>query len=217
MKKPTMSSQVLAAIAAALACTTASAQLTLPIERPQLKTGDSWVYRNVDNWTRNETSRSAITFVGAENDQWQFRSQRLPDAQPSTFTVNTDYQPCRSMRNSSTAVCAGMTRFPLTEGWKHAYKELPWPNGQGHSSAECVGHGIETVEVPAGKFEAYRIQCKGYWTRIFEGSSSGRFEETTWYAPAVKRSVRHEYNSFGRNGQPDAKNLSELVEFKPAP
>lgn len=217
MKKPTMSSQVLAAIAAALACTTASAQLALPVDRPELKPGDSWTYRVLDNWTKKETRRYTMEFAVEENERWIFRSQRHTDGQTSTLMFNKDLQPCRTLNGANGPVCGGTMKFPMTEDGKHSFKELPWSNGKGHYSADCEVKGIETVEVPAGKFEAVKVACKGFWTRLFDGSNNGRFDQTVWYAPSIRQQVRSEYNDLYANGQPNVKNLTELVEFKPAP
>lgn len=199
------------------AVTTWASPLTLPVAAPALKVGESWTYRSVDNWTKQETGQELITFVAQENDQWIFRRQALPNGELSTFILDKNHNSCRSLQNSSTVVCGGPFRFPFAEGWKHAFKDVPWRNGRGVDSADCELKGQEQVEVPAGKFETLKIHCKGFWTRVLEGSGSGRFEIWLWYAPVVKRSVRSEVNDFRSNGQPNDKRLTELVEYKPAP
>ena len=201
----------------ATALGTAVAQTTLPIERPSHKAGDAWTYRNVDNWTGKETGRSTSTFSGMEGENWVFRNEDLTNQKQTTAVFNPDWQPCRSMRGSQTPVCTGTFKFPMGEGSRHTFKGLPWSNGDGHYDATCEGKGLETVQTPAGAFEAFKVQCKGHWTRVFNGSSQGRYEETSWYAPSARRMVRSEFNTWRTNGQPDAKSLIELVEFKPAP
>ena len=200
-----------------LACTAASAQLAMPVERPELKPGDTWTYRVLDNWTKKETNRYTMVYATEENERWMFRWQGLTDGKTSTLMFNKDLQACRTLKESSNLTCGGNLKFPLTAGGKHRYNELPWGNGNGHNSADCEVKGIEAVEVPAGKFEAVKVTCKGFWTRLFEGSGSGRFDETWWYSPSIKRLVKLEYNDLYSNGQPNVRNLTELVEFKPAP
>lgn len=217
MKKNSLKRNRIASAIMSLACTVASAQLAMPVERPELKPGDTWTYRVLDNWTKKETNRYTMVYATEENERWMFRWQGLTDGKTSTLMFNKDLQPCRTLRNSNSPVCGGTMKFPLTEAGKHSFKELPWSNGNGHYSADCEVKGIETVEVPAGKFEAVKIACKGFWTRLFEGSSSGRFDQTVWYAPSIRQQVKNEYNDLYSNGQPNVRNLTELVEFKPAP
>ena len=168
-------------------------------------------------WTGKETGRNTSTFSGMEGENWVFRHENLATKEQSTAVFNPDWQPCRSMRGSQTPVCAGNFKFPLNEGYRHTFKGLPWRNGDGHYDAACEGKGLEAVQTPAGAFEAFKVQCQGHWTRVFNGSAQGRYEETNWYAPSVKRIVRGEFNSWRANGQADAKTLTELVAFKPAP
>lgn len=207
----------LAALFLAATLGSAIAQATLPMERPSFKAGDTWTYRSVDNWTGKETGRNTSTFGGMEGENWVFRNEDLSTHEKVTRVLNQDLQPCRSMRDSQALVCAGSFKFPMGEDYRHAFKGLPWTNGDGRFDAECEGKGLETVQTPAGPFEAFKVQCKGTWTRVFNGNAQGRYEETAWYAPSVKRPVRHEFNTWRANGQPDTKNLSELVEFKLAP
>lgn len=217
MKRNPWNRNWIACATMSLACAAASAQLTMPVERPELKPGDTWTFRVIDNWTKKETNRYTMVYATEENERWMFRWQGLTDGKTSTLMYNKDFQPCRTLRNSTSPVCGGTMNFPMTEGGKHSFKELPWSNGNGHYSADCEVKGVETVEVLAGKFEAVKIACKGFWTRLFEGSSSGRFDQTVWYAPSIRQQVKSEYNDLYSNGQPNVRNVTELVEFKPAP
>lgn len=201
----------------ASAVATASAQAALPIERPSHKAGDAWTYRTVDNWTGKETSRSTSTFSTAEGENWVLRNENLSSKELTTVVFSQDWQPCRSLRGSQAPVCAGNIKFPLGEGYRHAFKGLPWTNGEGYYDASCEGKGLETVKTPAGDFEAFKVHCKGHWTRTINGNAQGRYEEINWYAASARRMVRGEFNTWRPNGQPDAKNLTELVEFTPAP
>jgi len=195
----------------------ALAQGMTPIERPTLKIGDSWTYRNLDGWNNKETSRSLSTLVSFENDFAIFRSKNLNSGAESTDTVNADLQPCRSMQNDTTIICAGAFKFPLATGYKQGIKKLPAGNGQSYFDGDCEGQGMEKVNVPAGEFDAYRIECKGFWTRVFGGSGSGGFKQTLWYAPAIRNQVKSTYEDRNPNGSANNKLIRELVEYKLAP
>lgn len=67
VKKNSLKRNRIASAIMSLACTVASAQLAMPVERPELKPGDTWTYRVLDNWTKKETNRYAM---------WCMRSKR---------------------------------------------------------------------------------------------------------------------------------------------
>lgn len=208
----------LAAIAGGcLLAGTAAAQDMAPIERPVLKVGDSWTYRTLDGWNNNEIRRTLYTLAALEGAQSITREKDLATEKESTITNNADLQPCRSMQNDTTVVCAGAYRFPFTAGYKHSYRKLPTSSGRSYFDADCEGKGMEKVKVPAGEFDAFRIDCKGRWTLVFGGNASGNFQQTLWYAPAVRNQVRSTFEDRLPNGSPNTKLITELVEHKPAP
>jgi hypothetical protein len=187
-----------------------------PVSRPALQQGEVWIYRTIDLWTNKETSRYESVFASEENGHLVFRNKNLNSGKVSTVYMSLDQQPCRTMQGSSEMVCTGAMRFPLVrpgESW--SYQKLPFPNGQGYFDAECTLTGTESIEVPAGTFDAIRIDCKGSWTRVSDGSRSGRFEERLWYAPVLKRFVRNDFLTFLTTGHPDSRDRTELVEYRP--
>lgn len=48
---------------------------------------------------------------------------------------------------------AGQTR---NWSYKHDYKDLPWPNGEGRASASCQVKGEEKIIVAAGGYDTVR-------------------------------------------------------------
>ena len=98
-------------------------------------------------------------------------------------------------------------------GNKHSYDKLPWTSGLGHDSADCEVKGDEKLTVPAGTYDTIRTTCSGYYNRVIEGTWSGRFNQTVWYAPAIGRVVKTEYFSFRSSGTAFDKNQSVLTEF----
>lgn len=98
-------------------------------------------------------------------------------------------------------------------GDKYDFKELPWTNGNGHYSESCAVTGSEAVTVPAGTFQTLKIECDGTWTRVFEGSGSGKVTETLWYSPKVNRLVKSAYDDRNAAGKLENRSITELVEF----
>lgn len=214
--RPAMS-WLAACVASPLLAGAAWAQDMAPIERPVLKTGDSWTFRTLDGWTNTETSRSLYTLATFENNLNVSRVKNLGNGEESTVSANADWQPCRSMQNDTTVICAGPLKFPLAAGYKHSYRKLPLGRGVVYADGDCEGRGMEKVKVPAGEFDAYRIECKGFWNLVVGGNASGTFQQTLWYAPAVRNQIRLVFEDRRPNGQPNNKIITELVEHKPAP
>lgn len=208
---------LVAALFAALGQTTTLAQDALPIERPTIKLGDSWTTRSLDGWNNSETSQTTFTVAGIEEGRIILRSQSMPTGETQTLTYTPDWQVCRSMQNSTELVCDGVFKFPLTASYRHTINKLPSSSGATFYDAECEGKGMEKVRVPAGEFDAFKVECKGRWTQVFGGARSGQYDDTSWYAPSVRNRVKQVFNTRRSNGTPSAKLVVEMTEFKPAP
>lgn len=81
-------------------------------------------------------------------------------------------------------------KFPLTLGahWRQGYtgftafNNLVWDG-----EANCRVEALEAVRVPAGEFEAFRIECQDKW---MVGPKNGYTHTTRWYAPAAETIVK---------------------------
>lgn len=176
--------------------------------RPHVSVGDSWlfaVYYAVPSTTPNRTwtitSVSPDRLVGTENGE------------PLTLTgeLNVVDSPRQSESNPR------MLSFPLKVGkrWQFKSEWLFKPkSSRGTIAMDVVVVGNETVDVPAGKFEAFRLEATGE----LGGSSpsntfyAGQTTTTYWYSPvakAVVKSVHH--NPY------QGTTTVELVSFKARP
>lgn len=98
--------------------------------------------------------------------------------------------------------------WPLAVGKQWDF-EADWtrPDGTtGVSEQKAQVVAFEDVTVPAGRFKAYRIEYRGYF-RSSRGTT-GRQDDTYWYAPEVKANVKHIRSS----GRPVS--MTELVSHK---
>lgn len=188
----------------------------LPIERPTLQRGDRWVYRNIDELTGRETSRFESVFSHSEGERLIFRNRNLTGPENASTVYQTlDQQSCRRMQGSEQEVCGGIMRMPINAiGERWSFSKLPWRNGKGYFDADCEAKATEDLKTEAGTFATLRIECKGYWTRVFDGSGTGRYEETMWFGPAAKRFVKLELRTWSRNGLPETHTTTELVELQ---
>ena len=193
----------------------ANAQVQFPVEKPVPKVGDVWKYQRIDLWTGRVDETFENELVAVEADQFVIRNKNSAASQPETIRMTADLSPCRNMMNSEQMVCVGPYRFPMQRGQKTEYEKQPYSlNGEGHSAANCLAMAEEKVTVPAGTFDTVRVECKGFWTRLFNGRFTGSFAYTDWYAPKVNAYVKRQYSD-NLNGSPYNKRQFELVEFIP--
>lgn len=89
-------------------------------------------------------------------------------------------------------------RFPMTAGSKWE-GDWEWTRNKGNLFGSHVMHwkvvAEETVEVPAGKIHALKIEGNGWVKDRSTINSVGgdiRSTETFWYAPSVKRIVKYQ-------------------------
>ncbi|MDR3629958.1 MAG: hypothetical protein P4L42_06455 [Desulfocapsaceae bacterium] len=213
------------------------------LDQPLLKVGDTWVYRNTiekgtNGWnqTHDEVSVSRIT-----SSTIYYTSKPNGSSQPAKESISgADWSRVRNVNGKETVVNKPLS-FPLSPGktWEiqyteqepnKAYKVETWDN-------KYTVIGFEMIEVPAGKFNALKIESEGQWTAelapaqtVVQGAQSvqnsttmitqvqkttsstvtGRTYKAFWYAPDVK-SVEEYYNS---NGVRSERFTSELESFK---
>ena len=69
--------------------------------------------------------------------------------------------------------------------------------------------GKERVTVPAGTFEAYRIEARGFNMQL-----GARIVRTIWVAPGINPDIAHDYKVTLRNGQTDEWTRTELTQLQ---
>jgi len=77
--------------------------------------------------------------------------------------------------------------------------------------------GREKVSVPAGDFDAVRVEVDANRTPIGVTAIAvepARIEHLLWYAPAVKRIVKHQRSVFSGNSRLLDRDLVELVKYQ---
>jgi hypothetical protein len=88
-----------------------------------------------------------------------------------------------------------------------------------HVDVEGRVSGIETVKVPAGEFQAYRVEYKGKSMAVGRPGVE-RVSMISWYVPELHTMVAYEREST-LNGRLDVREREELTSFSlinpPAP
>ena len=163
----------------------ASPALAQKADRPEVKVGDEWQFMNYTvvpiqkpNLVWVITSVTPTGIAGTSNGK------------PLTLTpdLNIIESPTRKFsdrRNLS---------FPLEIGksWTYSthieFKDL---GGAQRQDAGVTVAAYEKVTVPAGQFDAFRIEAKGkFGQQSAAGAGAREFTETTWYAPSARAVVK---------------------------
>jgi hypothetical protein len=223
---------------------------TQTVNAPAVKAGDVWTYRSTTekgpagwNQTRDDTT---VTRVTASSIYFTVKPSGSTQAPKELFS-GIDWSRSRDVNGKDTIVNRPLS-FPLTAGksWEIHYSELH-PN-KAHRSEEITNKytvvGFESVEVPAGKFNAIKIEAEGQWTAQLEPTQtvvqgmqsnaagtvmttdaqktsdvtgSGRTYKAFWYVPEVGRWVKSVEEYYGSNGVRNERYTGELESFKRAP
>jgi hypothetical protein len=199
---------LLAACAAPLPAGNAPAS----VNAPQLPVGKSWTYQVRDGYNRG-LMRTVRYSVASVHDGTV--TLRVDDAQAgvaSRATETATEEPVQALSPRSLSPVNYIPaypayEFPLTVGrsWKRDYA-IAQPGGK-PVPAQVRGRvaGWERIKVPAGEFDALRIERASYLDDEEFWRWGTRAYETDWYAPALGRFVRHEERTefYTKNGRGD--------------
>ncbi len=175
--------------------------------RPNVKVGDQWMFVLRSNlfaklFTKLEyawvvTSVSLTKIEGTENGK------------PLVLTPDLNIIVSPQEKNSDDR----LLNFPLKVGKQWSYgndyvlDDISWGHLDGHNEVRVAVLGYEKVRVPAGEFDAFKLEAKGNWVSP-QASIPGESDVTYWYAPAVRAIVKKE-----RQASHMPTYTTELVEF----
>ena len=158
-------------VVAALAALPAIAQAP-SADKPTLAAGDSWTYRQVTDgketlWTRR------VVGVGADGGA----DMQIGDR---AFKVDASLNVLDARGPEYTRE---LYRFPMRVGaeWTSSNKAFLQYVMDQHNRFRVVAY--ETLTVPAGTFDCYRVE--GASTITYKASFSREIKETYWYCPKV--------------------------------
>lgn len=178
-------------------------------EPPTIKVGDRWRSEQSDSRTgvkeadfdRKVTSVSASQIEGTENS--------------GKFVWTIDLNVIESSTRVIFSGDAKELNFPLEIGKKWDFKyttatKLNPSKLTGRLQFEANVTAYEKVKVPAGEFDAFRIEYKGFWYNGTDGRS-GSMKMTNWYAPAARSVVKTQFGDGYNNW------VRQLTEFQLEP
>jgi hypothetical protein len=208
LRKPVMAVALLALIGQARA-ESALAEASAPVFLP----GEEWTFafsdrldpRNDRLYTQVVTSAptGGSTTLNVNNG----RALMVLDQNANVVSAGSEsYEPSD-----------GKLQFPLSVGksWSgtYIYKNGTW---EAHAERHAKVVGIEQITTPAGTFDTFRIEQSVGWTGEFGNKGAGHISETDWYAPAVGRIIKMDYQSRTANSAARTTHI-ELQSAKPAP
>ena len=192
-----------------LLCT---AQPLTRADRPELKVGDTWVVQNSDARTGEKRPELTLTVREVTSDNIVLETGT---GRRRTYTRDWNIIETKSGDTVTFSAKPYWTRyqFPLEVGKKwEAQWETTSTNQTIRWKGETQVEGVETVTVPAGTFQAFKLRFKGYYNgyqRVGTGSFTGVRNETAWYSPDAKRFVKIEFQD-----QSTGYNNAEVNELK---
>lgn len=204
-----MNRAVLALLLLALA-TPSAGQSDTRIVKPEIRAGDRWTYRGTNMITPGTHEyETRVSFIDAKvilmvstikNDGKEVDSSSTPELNFLTAHSGLMFRPH-----------SGLFRFPLRVGDQHEvrYEQLrPRVNTVESSTTGSVKVvGWESVEVPAGKFRAVKLELDSM-VKPLDGSRAFPRQLSVWYAPEVRRWVKLQGET------PRNKFSEELLDYK---
>jgi hypothetical protein len=169
----------------------------------QYKIGDSYSYRVIDLFTKIETSAYVNKVTQITEDQVVFSDGALVTDLLGNLIRNRDgrtYIGFQLFISEYTVGKKWTTRFRVTQ-----------PNGTtSDSDYEFKVVGREKVTMPAGTFDAFRVEGEG-WARGSFGSNSLKFNY--WTAPGIRRPLASEVYQRNMSGKILTNERTELTAF----
>ncbi len=179
----------------------------LPAAPPSV--GDSWTYRFSDMYGKSETYTVRITAASP--------SEVVDEARLGRTHQRSSFGPemaiiFRKLGNLTVReISPYLLHFGLKEG--EGWRKVEVFEGQPPFKARLAG--TESVQVPAGTFEAQKLVIEGLEYHSQRQNMSRSYTITAWYAPATRRFVKVSYVGQA-NGHlfPADKETLELTEYR---
>lgn len=175
-------------------------------DRPDYKVGDKWTYHRVDA-------------VADKTDEW---SREITEVGPGNhMVVRTESGSADQSDEAMNFAPAGpedarvLVKYPLKVGNSWTYSAITNPASLAREKGEVKVVAYESISVPAGTFDCYRIDAEA--TTAARAYKAQR-RWSRWYCPAIKWIGKQHletniFNPGGVNTRTDE--TSELTSFSP--
>ena len=181
--------------------------------------GDRWRYQMVDKWKNevvNNYSRQVSGFSGDGSIKLDGGAvEWTPEGALKMMRFSNGY-----LREFSPAekLLPSTLQVGFSEPVKHrlVWREADGRNGNEERDGTLKVLAREKVKVPAGEFEAWKVEFSGFATGINLSTSASyvsRFVNTLWYVPALRNYVVNDLEWRDQRGQLQFFERHELTSF----
>jgi hypothetical protein len=183
-------------------------------DKPDVHVGDRWSWQHINGLANEKdfTQIESIVEVSDNEIRTQLRVKGKYGSGIATYT--REWNPIDVVTAQYTPNLKEYA-FPFETGkkWDSSADKMLFSNGK-HGKFFLKGEVVafEKVTVPAGTFDAYKINVVLDASGTDEDAQIGNTVETYWYAPSVKRYVKLE-NTFKRDRRVRSKDIYELLEY----
>jgi hypothetical protein len=186
---------------------------------PQVNVGDSWTYRYSDVWKNQPGSLNRMEVTAVTDTEILVDIKR---AATGVLLVQQRFSHEMNPINRGKmhfTPAFGRYAFPLTPGKTWTLDATAKNEDAGKRWRYQVNGKVanwEKITVPAGEFDALKIEVVAFYQGEGVGltSGNGQLKETIWYAPAVNNFVRLEYQDTNWQGVIFNRDLWELTAYK---
>ena len=207
---------------------------------PKVRAGDSWTYRQVDDYTGIDRGVFRLEVTGVTASDIQARLTL-----PASSVVAETYDPqwgWTSVSNRGWDWLSRLSYGSATVEFRPPFDSMPFPLQVGKRWSDTVvatnpatrtqipiqvsstARCWEKITVPAGAFTAMRIERTAYVQDVAWNKSQTTLRMVDWYVPAVNRVVMTWHDTYYYDYQQDPRNALirgdrlrwELIEHKAA-
>ncbi len=170
------------------------------------KVGDVFRYRESDVFTKDET-RIFANFVNAVSD---FEVHYNKSNFVTDLLGNTIFNAGNKVRLTGSQFY--LSEYSVGKRWSARWQRISgdWPARDVSFDFRVVAR--ENITVPAGTFDAFKIEGQG-WTRTNDGAGSINLQSRYWVAPGVPRYIVNETINRHMQGRVLASERQELVSY----
>ncbi len=179
---------------------------------PDVAIGDFWKYRTIDGYTKETTGEFSYRIVKMDDKQMAIQTQSSGSKRRGLIYVTKELNRIDD-GNSKWQPFSPFYKFPMHVGmaWQQEFSSSHENGGLYTGIAKMRVTGIEKITVPAGTYNAYRIERDMEARRVGPSGTVEKGRTIYWYAPEIKSHVRMESTNF-RDGRERSSSVIELLE-----
>lgn len=180
---------------------------------PEVHVGDTWKYQSVDGFTKEVGAHFTHRVVEINDREIVIQLRNSNGVKSALRYFNHEWNPI-DVGETKYDPYYPEFKFPISTGMTWSEKFTSSTNDGGGNSGYVTAKvpSLEKVTVPAGTFDAYRIERDVEMRAANANATVTKWQITTWYAPAAKKFVRRE-SVASRDGRVRSHTIDELTEY----